>query len=117
MHFEGKNNFFLYFRLIFVKAPSENVVAMETREALSVQFWFQNITYILSGKSQSLKKNLLSFGVMLPKPQSGVKPPPPSWGLLNEMNGSVNIDRAQSMDSWNFLGIPLSHQHKEVIPE
>ena len=41
-----------------VKALSENVVAMATREGLSFQFCFQNITYIFLGKSQGFKKKV-----------------------------------------------------------
>ena len=35
MRFEEKNDFFLYFWLILVEVPSENVVAIATREGLS----------------------------------------------------------------------------------
>ena len=35
MHVEEKSDFFLYFWLIFVEAPLENVVAMAAREGLS----------------------------------------------------------------------------------
>ena len=38
IHFEEKNDFSIYFWLIFVQAPSENVVAMEAREGLFFKF-------------------------------------------------------------------------------
>ena len=67
MHFEEKNDFFLYLPLIFVEAPSENLVAMATSEIVSFKFWFQNISYIFVGKVTKFQE----IGVMLQKPQGG----------------------------------------------
>ena len=71
VYFEEENDF-LHVWLIFVQVLSENVVAMATREGLSFQFFFQNNIYVYFRKSHKLsRKKLLSFGVMLEKPQGG----------------------------------------------
>ena len=65
------NDFLLHFSLIFEEALSENVVAMATREGLSFQLLFQNVTYTFLGKSQTFKKKRGCYKVMLQKLQGG----------------------------------------------
>ena len=72
VHFGEKNDLSFHFWLIFNKAPSENVVAMATRNDLALLFWLQNITYIFLGKVTKYQvKTFCWFGVMLQKPRRG----------------------------------------------
>ena len=71
MDFEEKNDFSLYFWLIFVEAPSENVVAMATREGY--------IFPVLVSKHHKVSRKIFCrFGVMLQMPQGGHTPSSPN---------------------------------------
>ena len=64
---------FLHFWLIFVEVPSENVVAMATREDLFPSFDFKTSPIYIFRKSHKVsRKNILSFRSYAPKTSRGV---------------------------------------------
>ena len=71
MHFEEKNDFFLYFWIIFVEAPSENVLLWQQEKVCPLVLVSKHHLHIFMKVTKFQEKIFCCFRVMLQKPQGG----------------------------------------------